>query len=550
METSVENFFVKDSRVANFYGVDKEFEITLERDVPVPMRDGIQLMSNVFRPAKPGRYPVVLCLQPYGKDGFPADVHYARIPNTGLIRVSEWASWENPDPVYWVPNGYVVISCDCRATNNSEGDHFDHFSKQMGEDFYDLVEWAAAQEWSNGKVGGNGASYLATTQWLGAAENPPHLKAIIPWEGFNDPYREHAFHGGIPDTGFFRNLWTRRMDPETGFVRKGATHDNIVSAQTDRPLMDKFWRARHVDLSKITTPAYIVAGWATGGLHTRGTIEGFKQISSKEKWLEIHGRKEWEYFYCRQSLERQKRFYDYYLKGEQSGWDETPRVRFEVRDRSYEGRVRAADGFPVPDTDYRTLYLGENGSLSAEAAAEGRVSYDALGNDGVTDRAAFSCTFEKAADIVGHIKVRLWVSCDAADDMDLHVSIRKFDRHGLEVTFPDFQHYEKGVVASGWLRVSHRELDEARTKPWQPWLKHERLLKLTPGEIVPVDIEIWPSGTGWKAGETLQLVVLGHDIIDYPPRHAHKETVNTGRHIMHFGGGYDAHVLLPVLPAS
>ncbi|MYZ49496.1 CocE/NonD family hydrolase [Propylenella binzhouense] len=544
-----ERFKVADSRVRNVYGVPKDAEIVLLKDVPAGMRDGVALMTNVFRPAAAGRYPVIVTLAPYGKDGYPADAQYGRIPFTGNIFVSEWAAWENPDPVYWVPHGYVLVVADCRGTNRSGGARFEHFSRQMGLDFHDLVEWAARQDWSDGNVGANGVSYLALTQWLGAAENPPHLKAIVPWEGFNDPYREHAFHGGIPDTGFFRSLWSRRMDPETGFVAKGASAENIVAEQAAHPLLDEFWRAKHPELGKIDVPAYVVAGWATGGLHTRGSIEGFKQIASREKWLECHGRKEWEYYYSREALERQRRFLDCFLKGEETGIRDLPRVRYEVRDRFYEGRFRFADDFPIPGTRYRALNLRTDGSLSESPAAEpGTLTYASERGAPAPNRLAFRYRFAERTELVGHAKLRLWVSAAAADDMDLHVALKKFDRHGHEVFFPDFQHYEQGVAAAGWLRASHRELDEARSTPWQPWLKHARELKLTPGEPVPVEIEIMPSGTGFDAGDELVLVVQGYDIIDYPPRFAHLETVNRGSHSVHMGGSFDSHLLVPVVP--
>ena len=109
------------------------------------------------------------------------------------------------------------------------------------------------------------------------------------------------------------------------------------------------------------------------------------------------------------------------------------------------------------------------------------------------------------------MKLRLWVSCDAGDDLDLFVGLRKFDRRGHELHFPDFNHIEHGLVAKGWLRASHRELDEQRSTPYQPWLKHQRALKLAPGEIVPVEIEIWPSSTLFRKGETLRSTVQGGD---------------------------------------
>ena len=365
-ETKVKTFSVSETRTWNTYGVDKEAQIVFEEDVAAEMRDGIRLMTNVFRPAKPGKYPAILSLAPYGKHSYPPDKQFERIPNVGPLPFSEYTGWEMPDPVYWVPNGYVVVGADCRATNQSEGEHFAHFDPQISRDFHDLVEWIAEQEWCDGNVGSNGVSYLAATQWLGASENPPHLKAAIPWEGFNDFYREHVTHGGMPDTNFYREIWGRRMNSQTGFIARDATAEDSIAEQNNRPLMDDFWRAKHPDLSNIKTAILAVASWATAGLHTRGSVEGFKQASSENKWLYGHGRKEWETYYAREGLEMQKRFFDCFLKGQENGMRETPRVRIEVRDHFYDGRERYFDDFPVPETDYRPLYLRcANNSLNA-----------------------------------------------------------------------------------------------------------------------------------------------------------------------------------------
>ena len=546
------SFSVAETRVANALGVRKDARITFERNVPATMRDGVQLATNVFRPEAPGRYPVIISMAPYGKDLFPADDDYNRIPNTGLVRVSEWVVFEAPDPVFWVPHGYVVVMADLRATNQSGGDHFKHFSPQMAEDFYDLVEWAASQPWSDGNVGSNGVSYLAVTQWLGAALQPPHLKAMIPWEGWTDPYREHAFHGGMPDVSFFRLLWKRGMDPNVGWVAKGATSEDMVAEQEAHPLLDDFWRARAPDLSRITVPAYVATSWATAGTHLRGSIEGFKQIASEHKWLEIHGRKEWEYYYSRECLERQRRFFDQFLKGIDTGMHDLPRVRVEVRDRFYEGQFRFADNFPLPGAEYRKLFLDPaQGALLADApAAPSSLRYSAVKSTSEPDRAEFSITFDEATALVGYVKLRLWVSAEGADDMDLHVGLKKFDRRGQEVVFPDFNHMEDGMAGVGWLRASHRELDPARTTPHQPWHTHARLLPLADGEIVPLDIEIWPTGVSFHAGETLKLIVQGYEILNFIYRYRHDETVNAGHHVLHTGGPYDSHLLVPVIPAG
>ena len=548
-ETKVKTFSVSETRTRNTYGVDKEAKIVFEEDVAAEMRDGIRLMTNVFRPANPGKYPAILSLAPYGKHSYPPDQQFERIPNVGPLPFSEYTGWEMPDPVYWVPNGYIVVGADCRATNQSEGEHFAHFDPQISQDFHDLVEWIAEQEWCDGNVGSNGVSYLAATQWLGASENPPHLKAAIPWEGFNDFYREHVAHGGMPDTNFYREIWGRRMNSQTGFIAQGATAEDSVAEQNNRPLMDDFWQAKHPDLSNIETAIFAVASWATAGLHTRGSIEGFKQASSENKWLYGHGRKEWETYYAREGLEMQKRFFDCFLKGQENGMRETPRVRIEVRDYFYDGRERYFDDFPIPETDYRPLYLdAANNSLnSAPVDDQAQSRYAAQKTGSEADSTTWEYIFDEAVDLIGHMKLKLWVSAEDANDLDLHVAVKKFDTHGNEVYFPDFQHIENGLAASGWLRVSHRELDEEKSTPWQPWLKHERLLKLAPDDIVPCEVEILASATGFRAGDKLQLIVQGYDIISVFNRFKHEDTVNAGHHVIYTGGDYDSHLLVPAV---
>ena len=548
-ETKVKTFSVSETRTRNTYGVDKEAKIVFEEDVAAEMRDGIRLMTNVFRPANPGKYPAILSLAPYGKHSYPPDQQFERIPNVGPLPFSEYTGWEMPDPVYWVPNGYIVVGADCRATNQSEGEHFAHFDPQISQDFHDLVEWIAEQEWCDGNVGSNGVSYLAATQWLGASENPPHLKAAIPWEGFNDFYREHVTHGGMPDTNFYREIWGRRMNSQTGFIAQGATAEDSVAEQNNRPLMDDFWQAKHPDLSNIETAIFAVASWATAGLHTRGSIEGFKQASSENKWLYGHGRKEWETYYAREGLEMQKRFFDCFLKGQENGMRETPRVRIEVRDYFYDGRERYFDDFPIPETDYRPLYLdAANNSLnSAPVDDQAQSRYAAQKTGSEADSTTWEYIFDEAVDLIGHMKLKLWVSAEDANDLDLHVAVKKFDTHGNEVYFPDFQHIENGLAASGWLRVSHRELDEEKSTPWQPWLKHERLLKLAPDDIVPCEVEILASATGFRAGDKLQLIVQGYDIISVFNRFKHEDTVNSGHHVIYTGGDYDSHLLVPAV---
>jgi len=316
-------------------------------------------------------------------------------------------------------------------------------------------------------------------------------------------------------------------------------------------LLDDYNRSKSVqDLSTIEVPAYCVTDWGDHGLHTRGTIEAWRQISSDDKWLEVHGRKKWQYYYRPESLRRQKAFFDRFLLGDADDEVENwPPVRIEIRERYYEGVERAEREWPLARTEYRRFPLdASRGELAAEApAAEAVVDYDPNSDEG---RAVFDFTFAARTEVTGHAKLRLWVETDQGDDMDIFVALQKLDSHGRQVTFPYWSMMEDGQVALGWLRASHRELDAERSTPWQPRLRHERQLPLRAGEPEAVDIEIWPSSTLFEAGETLRLVIQGQDLHDYDigPAQAHEASVNRGLHRIWSGGAFDSHLLLPIIP--
>ena len=191
-------------------------EAVFEHDVAVGVRDGTVLRVNVFRPSGEGTHPAILCAHPYGKDnlptpkrggGFKVAMQYRLLRMPEPVSFSAWTSWEAPDPAHWVSRGYAVVNCDLRGCGTSDGVG-DLLSPAESEDYHDLIEWAAAQPWCTGKVGLNGVSYLALSQYGAAATQPPSLAAICPWEGFTDPYRDLLFPGGVREDGFVK-LWAR-----------------------------------------------------------------------------------------------------------------------------------------------------------------------------------------------------------------------------------------------------------------------------------------------------------------------------------------------------
>ncbi|MBG9209090.1 CocE/NonD family hydrolase [Mammaliicoccus sciuri] len=521
-------------------------EMIMEKDVAVPMSDGAVLYVNVIRPNKPGKFPVVMSADTYGKDNKPKITNMGSLwPTLGAIPTSSITPEESPDPGFWVPNDYVIVKVALRGSAKSKGALYP-WGLSEAKDYAEVIEWAGQQEWSNGNVGTNGVSYLAVTQWWVASLNPSHLKAMIPWEGLNDMYREIAFHGGIPDTGFYR-FWYE------GIVARWPESEieDLKKEQKLHRMFDEYWKGKQADLSAIKVPMFVCASWSTQGLHNRGTFEGFKQASSEDKWLKIHGRKEWESYYARESLEQQKEFFYYYLKGIENDWKDTPKVSYEVRDKFYRGNTKTATNFPLPNTKETALYLDGSDMTLKDLKPETstKISYNSEVEG--KDEVRFNKVFNEDTELTGNMKLKLWVSAEEADDMDLFVGIKKFNKQGEEVNFPDFNHIEHGQVASGWLRVSHRELDTEKSTPLQPWHKHESELKLAKDEIVPVEIEILPSSTLFKKGEQLEVVIKASEVVKgnstpgLKTRYEHEETVNKGIHNIYVGGKYDSHILVP-----
>ena len=512
--------------------------VAIERDVVAPMRDGVRLFANLYKPPAGGPYPVIISVTPYGKDKLPDRISnfFMRLSGIkfGKVNCSRLTGFESPDPVYWVRQGYAVLQADVRGMHKSEG-RAGVLSRQDAEDYYDLVEWAARQSWCTGRVGLMGVSYLAMSQWYVAALKPPHLSAIVPWEGVTDPYRELAFHGGIPETKFVR-FWDMRL--KRGSNPRFPMTEDFLADREAHPLDDGYWASKRPVLENIEAPALICASWSDHGLHTRGSIEGFERISSKQKWLFTHGRKKWETYYGDEALTWQKRFLDHFLKDVDNGMDREPKVRLEIRKGFYQQEVRSEDSWPLVSVRPTVLYLCANsGILRAEPPSiEGKALYRSTNLHG---QAVFSHRFEQPVELMGGMRLRLWISTSEGDDLDLFVVARKLDSTGNEVFFSGFNGYERDGLAKGWLRASHRETDGLRSSPLKPWHRHTALQKLRSGEVVPLEVEIWPSATLLEAGSTLQLTIQGHDVGKYPA-FGHRKLVNHGWHTIFTGGPYDS----------
>ena len=507
-------------------------------DVQVPLRDGARTYVDILRPQQnEGPLPIILTYSPYGKQGPKTS---AMFPNSGVPEgsVSKYAVWEGPDPKYWTQKGYAMINADTRGSWGSDGD-LEILGPQQGQDGYDIVEWAAALPWSNGRIGLAGVSYLAIIQWRVAETNPPHLACINPWEGFTEVYRDYSHHGGIPETNFLKfTEWSCRC----GF----GNVEDWVTMQRDHYLYDNYQASKTAKLSQIRVPAYIVADWGDQGLHTRGALEGFSNIRSEQKWLEVHGRKKWQYYYQGSSLLRQEAFFQKFLKGQPSAIDTWPQVQIEIRERAFHGIVRAESEWPLNRAKHILKYLdSSSGQLTNTMVPH--ISSKTYDSEKQGDHIDFLYTFQEETELTGSMRLRLWVSTDKGDDMDVFVQLDKLDVKGVVMPFVVMSMIDTGPMALGWLRVSHRELDHEKSTINRPWLLHQREPKLRPNEIVPCDLEILPSSTRFFRGESLRITIQGNDIFRYELAQVqlHEDSVNSGRHFIHTGGPYDSHLVLP-----
>lgn len=563
-----------------------KFRVVLDRNVDIPMRDGAKLKANIFRPDAPGKYPVVMTLGPYGKD-----LHFSKhrleswetlvndYPEIFEASSGKWMVFETPDPEVWVPHGYITIRVDSRGSCKSPG-RLDVNGPQEFVDFYDAIEWAGTQPWSNGKVGLIGISYYACGQWMVASLRPPHLAAIQPWQGTSDFYRGRTRTGGIFCNGFVHRWWGNNLrkqygnpkcdlvDMVTGERLTGpeslseeqlkANRFEYIEGVLAHPFDDDYYRSRSGDLSKIDIPALVVANWGGLGLHLRGTISGFLGLSSKDKWLKVQSGSYFATFFKPDSVALQRRFFDRYLKGEANGWESEPRVEVAVRaPGDTVKRVTAGTQWPLADTRWTKMYL-DAGKKSLEWSAPKEAAsalYPAL-SAGVT---FVSAPLERELELAGPIKAKLFVACDKPD-MDLFATVRAFDPQGKEVTF--FAADEpKLPVSQGWLRVTHRQLDAKRTTDWMPWHSHREAQPLTPGEVYEIDLEIWPASVALPEAARLALTLQGKDFerpdaagplkgsglfthtdpTDRPP-----DRVN-GTHTIHSGASRASYLQLPVL---
>jgi predicted acyl esterase len=553
--------------------VHPNYAVHVEKDVDVPMRDGVRLKADVFRPQDAGKFPAILNLGPYQKDKL------WMVPETLEEPPNELMNWETINPQWWVPRGYAAVRLDSRGTGKSPG-QYDPWSLAEAVDFYDAIEWAAAQPWCNGNIGLLGISYFAINQWFVANLRPPSLKAIVPWEGFADLYRDALFHGGILSL-FMTNWYTAHMLHHLlGRASRELAdgwHINTLHFWLHNNLDSGAFRGSQAQWDKIDVPMFSVGNWSGMGLHLRGNTEAFMRAATEHKKLRIHLGSHVHPFYTEDARRDQIRFFDYWLKGIDNGVMKEPPVKLAIRQGGNAFEWRSEHEWPLARTRWTKFYLdlsrpaedrtGVTGTLTTAKpgnAASRSYAASSLGSMGSTSAASSQVigggikpgmgvaleTPPLAADteITGPLAAVLWVS-SSTEDMDLFLTLRNFAPDGSEV----MEIGQQGLpvpVAKGWLRVSHRELDPELSRPYRPYHRHVRRLYLTLGEVVRVEVEIWPTSMVFKKNHRIRLDIQPRDGVGSSHYMHYHADYNIGTNTVHAGGDMDSHLLLPVIPAS
>ena len=566
----------------------------IDWNVPVSVDDGLVLRADVYRPVKDGKYPVILSYGPYAKnlafqDGYPSAWQrmVEKHPDVGAGSTNKYQNWEVVDPEKWVPHDYAVVRVDSRGTGCSPG-YIDHFSPRETKDFYDCIEWAGVQPWSNGKVGLNGISYYGINQWHVASLQPQHLAAMCVWEGSADWYRDMTHHGGILST-----FWQNWYDMQVKTVQYGAgarggvsrvtgepvcgpetlSEDELNKNRADfgaeiaaHPLDDEYHRDRSPVWSKVVTPLFSAANWGGQGLHPRGNFEGFMRAASKQKWLEAHGIEHWTHFYTDYGREQQLRFFDHFLHGKDAGWSKQPKVLLQIRHPGEKFVARAENEWPLKRTKWTKFYLDPAGMTLAtrKPSGGGKLSFGSMG-DGLTYHTP---PLREETELTGRSALTLYAS-SSTSDADFFIVLRVFTGDLKEIVFQGAIDPHT-PIAQGWLRASHRKLDKKLSLPYRPYHTHDETQPLSKGRAVELDIEIWPTCIVVPAGHRIGLSIRGKDYI-YPGGSGGKlsnfkneltgcgpflhddprdrpSAIFSGTTSLHFGRGKAPYLLLPIIP--
>lgn len=548
-----------------------------DKDVWMTLRDGTRLCADVFRPSTPGRYPGLLSWSAYGKT-IQSMKRGAQPPESLVFD----HSLEAGDIDFFVSRGYVFVIPDPRGIGKSEGEFYGIYNPQEQTDTYDFIEWMADQDWCTGDVGMIGYSYFGIIQCLTAAQQPPHLRCVMPLS-FTDEYYQHGYYGGVPNS-YMSMYWElcpankpvpwsmklhgpdevqrmmaeRAKDPDIAlnsyFMKILTTWPpNYHTFYLDyllHPLESEFWAQRSVRhmYERIKVPVYLNSAFSPSGRWVTPLMRAFnspKLNVPKRVNVEDYGELELPY---RSMNEECLRWYDHWLKGINTGIMEEPPVRLKILGSG----CRWENEWPLARTQWKKLYLRSFGRLRWERDPEPDLEPDGFVHNPPNISSDVPCLtytseyLNRPMEFTGPVVLHLFASIDAED---ANFIVKVYD------LYPDgTKHY---MPCWGALRASH-PLNEDESKPWLPVHDHSRKVPVKPGEVREYVIEVNPSARVFMPGHRIQLTVAAQD----PNlQHRHSWTGKVGSmgplpaakstcYKIYRDANHPSYLLMPLIPAT
>jgi putative CocE/NonD family hydrolase len=484
-----------------------------------------------------------------------------------------------------VSRGYVHVIADSRGTGYSEG-KYDICQIKEQEDGYDLVEWIAQQPWCNGNVGMLGISYFAFIQYLVAAQQPPHLKAIFPHDGWGDMYRDISHHGGIFCHGWLPNWQTTILEVDAlpasiSQYSEEELNRRVEKWKSNQVIQKNPWiystllfprfmslifdwlinefdgpyyweRSAYTKWDKIKIPTYLGAEMHAYpvSMHLPGAFSAWAGINAPKKLAIRPTVPEIPFHEFHDEI---LRWYDYWLKGIDNGIMDEPPIKIWVRSAD---EWIYADEWPLSETKWTNYYLTAN-KLLEESPPSTEEVFDSFDHKPVLPLIRLRFPLDPMPDyltytteplaqdtlIVGHIALYLYASI-SGDDADFIVKLKDVSPDGSEA-----------VLSRGWLKASHREVDKDRSKPWQPYHSHTSSDPVVAGQINEYAIEIRPISNLFRKGHKIKLEIWG---CDYPsdagdptiwwPTYSHISHDEEVSYKVYHTPEYPSYLLLPIIP--
>ncbi|CAK7221481.1 hypothetical protein SBRCBS47491_004540 [Sporothrix bragantina] len=578
-----------------------DYPYIFEQNVTVPLQSNTGVVRlNVYRPKDGKPAPVMMTYGPYGKDTSYSDFLHHSWKDVNPKHQSEHSAFETPDPQFWVNEGYVVVRADEIGIGQSPG-MCDTMSKSTSDAFFEVIEWAADQSWSSGKVALLGISYFAGSQWRVAARRPRGLACIIPYEGMADYYRDRCRHGGILTLPFLK-FWHDRQVKSNQYGLPGRSKNqrgpdtiegDLSQEELDANRRDQdventqhffrdepYYASRDYNLQDIDVPLLSVGNFGNIVVHLRGNIEGFVQSGSRYKFLRtIVGRHDLP-FYSDEEVAVQKSFLSAFCKGDDyDGWTtgkqspvslvlRTSGVAYDSL-AAASGSVfsrRAENEWPLARTQYTKWYLHPTGLLAPHApvlAGHERLSYKPLTVPSDNKFLRFmSVPMQQPTEITGHIVARVHVSATssltcatAPSDIDIFLTLRHWDAAGNEVFYTG-SIGDPVPVCKGWQRVSLRKINDQQPlhreyRPYRDYFSTD-VQPVIPGDVYAIDVEIWPTQLTLQVGECLSFEISGGDtqgvgIFSHESPERSEERFGGINHL-HFSPTQMNYVTLPLIP--